>query len=60
MVLMEDGPREGEIDSGSQCPFGVDNCRNAGREEGGLWMVEVLNGALNRKVVETRSGVTKK
>ena len=46
-MLIEDGAREGEIVSGSQCPFDVDSCRNVGREEGGLRMVEVLNGALN-------------
>ena len=47
MVPMEDEAREGEIVSGSHGPFGVDSCRNVGREEGGLWMVEVLNGAFS-------------
>lgn len=34
---------EGEIVSESHSPFGVESCRNVGREDGGLWRVEVVN-----------------
>ena len=57
MVLIEDGAREGEIISGSHDPFDVDSCRNVGREEGGLWMVEVLNGGLNPSLDPGRRSV---
>ena len=30
--------------SESHCPFGVESCRNVGREDGGLWRVEVFSG----------------
>lgn len=33
--------------SGSHGPFRVDSCRNVGREEGGLWRVEVLNNGFS-------------
>ena len=47
-VLKEDGAREGgETVSESHGPFGVDCCRSVGREEDGLWRVEVFNGVFS-------------
>ena len=45
---MEDEVREeGETVSESHGPFGVESCRNVGREDGGLWRVEVFNGVFS-------------
>ena len=57
MVPMADGAREGETVSGSHGPFGVDSCRNVGREEGGLWRVEVLKGAFSPSFEPDRRSV---
>lgn len=45
-MLREDEARE-TVSGWSHGPFGVDSCRNVGREEGGLWRVEVLNGGFD-------------
>lgn len=45
--MEDEALEEGETVSGSHGPFGVASCRSAGREEGGLWRVEVLNGKFN-------------